>query len=364
MRKDTLYQKIVDYLKGKIASGELKIGDAIYSENLLCERFGVSRTSVRKAVRLMIEENLLESRQGKGTFIRGSGQGVIHNAVCLLNHWARVLRLDVTDQYYTDIIYSSENAARERGLNFQIFSRVVNAQEEAVAMMKALAVDGLLIDAYYQDYFDDLSFLRKVSPNLVIVDGNPQETDLPVVAADAEKGFLMILKNVVRRDRPVAFLYHEQTTQARWQRDCFLKAASRLGIQADLLDYGRNVSFDTFVGLRNCRADHYPLIFHALEGWLKPNHLGGAIICCRDYEAVKTLGVLRKCNYRVPGDFAVTGFGNFLFGTMTQPSLTTVKIDPRELGDTSVAMLFQIIQGTSKQRRILLEPGFLKREST
>ena len=50
MRKDTLYQKIVDYLKGKIASGELKIGDAIYSENLLCERFGVSRTSVRKAV--------------------------------------------------------------------------------------------------------------------------------------------------------------------------------------------------------------------------------------------------------------------------------------------------------------------------
>ena len=99
MRKDTLYQKIVDYLKGKIASGELKIGDAIYSENLLCERFGVSRTSVRKAVRLMIEENLLESRQGKGTFIRGSGQGIIHNAVCLLNHWTRALRLDVTDLY-------------------------------------------------------------------------------------------------------------------------------------------------------------------------------------------------------------------------------------------------------------------------
>lgn len=364
MRKDTLYQKIVDYLKGKIASGELKIGDAIYSENLLCERFGVSRTSVRKAVRLMIEENLLESRQGKGTFIRGSGQGIIHNAVCLLNHWTRALRLDVTDLYYTDIIYSSENAAREQGVNFQIFSRVVNTQEDALEMMKNLAVDGLLIDAYYQNYFDDLSFFRKITPNLVLVDGNPEETDLPVVAPDAEKGYRMILEDVVRRDRPVAFLYHEQTAQARWQRDCFLRAASGLGIQADLLDYGRNVSFDTFAGLRNCRTDHYPLIFRALEGWLKPNHIGGAIICGRDYEAVKTLAVLQKCNYRVPGDFAVTGFGDFLFSTMTDPALTTIKIDARELGTASVGMLFQIINGTSNQRKLLLEPGYLKREST
>lgn len=364
MRRDTLYQKIVDYLKGKIASGELKIGDAIYSENLLCERFGVSRTSVRKAVRLMIEENLLESRQGKGTFIRGTGQGIIHNAICLLNHWSRALRLDVTDLYYTDIIYSSENAARELGLNFQIFSRVVNTPEEAVTAMKNLAVDGLLIDAYYQNYFEDLSFFRKITPNLVVVDGNPEETPLPVVAPDAEKGYRMILEDVVWRDRPVAFLYHEQTAQARWQRDSFLKAAAKLGIQADLLDYGRNVSFDTFAGLRNCRADHYPLIFRVLEDWLNPDHIGGVVICSSDYEAVKAQAVLRKFNYQTPGDFAVTGFGNFLFSTMTDPPLTTVSMDAGKLGNASVNMLFQIIKGTSKQRKILLEPGYLKRGST
>lgn len=364
MKKDTLYQKIVDYLKGKIASGELKIGDAIYSENLLCEQFGVSRTSVRKAVRLMIEENLLESHQGKGTFIKGSGQGVIHNAVCLLNHWSRTLRLDVTDQYYTDIIYSCENAARERGLNFQIFSRVVNSPEEAVGVMKNLAVDGLLIDAYYQNYFENLSFFRKISPNLVVVDGHPGETDLPVLAPDAEKGYSMILNDVIRRDRPIAFLYNEQTAQARWQRDCFLKAAARLGVKADMLDYGRNISFDTFAGLRNYRTDHYPLIFNTLGAWLKPEHFGGTIICGRDYEAVKVLGVLQKYNYKVPADFAVTGFGDFLFSTMTLPELTTVRIDARELGAASVKMLFDIINGTSKQRKILLEPGYLKRGST
>lgn len=363
MKKDTLYQKIMDYLKGKISSGELKIGDAVYSENLLCEQFGVSRTSVRKAIRLMIEENLLESRQGKGTFIRGSGQGIIHNAVCLLNHWSRALRLDMTDSYYSSIIYSSENTAREHGLNFQIFSRAVNTPEEAVKAMKKLAVDGLLIDANYQDYFEDLSFFRKISPNLVIVDGSPTETDLPVVAHDSEKGFSMILADAVKRNRPIAFLYHEQGVRARWQRDCFLKAADKLGVKADLLDYGKNISFDTFVNLRNCRKDHYPLIFNALTPWLKPAHFGGTIVCSKDYEAVKTLGVLQKCGYCVPADFAVTGFGGMHFSTMTDPELTTVMTDSRELGAGAANMLFDIINGTPGPRKLLLEPGYLKRKS-
>ena len=52
MSADKIYQQVAAYLKQSIASGELKIGDAIYSENLLCEKLGVSRTSVRKAIRL------------------------------------------------------------------------------------------------------------------------------------------------------------------------------------------------------------------------------------------------------------------------------------------------------------------------
>ena len=129
------------------------------------------------------------------------------------------------------------------------------------------------------------------------------------------------------------------------------------------MDYGKNISFDTFVNLRNCRADHYPLIFNTLTPWLKPANFGGTIVCTNDYEAVKALGVLQKCGCRVPTDFAVTGFGGMHFSTMTDPELTTVMTDSRELGAVSANMLFDIINGTPGPRQLLLEPGYLKRKS-
>ena len=146
MSADKIYQQVAAYLKQSIASGELKIGDAIYSENLLCEKLGVSRTSVRKAIRLMIEENILVSRQGKGTFVKGNGGGVLHNALCLVNHYTRAMRYDVTDHYYTDIIYSTERATREHEMEFQIFSRVIRTAEEALERFSKLKFDGLLVD--------------------------------------------------------------------------------------------------------------------------------------------------------------------------------------------------------------------------
>ena len=123
MAKDKIYQQVAAFLKKSIDSGALKVGEAIYSENLLCEKLGVSRTSVRKAIRMMVEDNILESHQGKGTFIKNSGKGIVHNRICLLNHYSRVLQYDATDSYYGDVIYGAEAAARNYELDFSIFSK-------------------------------------------------------------------------------------------------------------------------------------------------------------------------------------------------------------------------------------------------
>jgi GntR family transcriptional regulator len=43
-----IYLQIVEDIKEKINTGELKPGDAIYSENTLCKTYGASRMTVRK----------------------------------------------------------------------------------------------------------------------------------------------------------------------------------------------------------------------------------------------------------------------------------------------------------------------------
>ena len=50
MRPSVLkYVRVRDYLRS-LVTHELAVGDAIPSERLLCERFGVSRMTVRQAV--------------------------------------------------------------------------------------------------------------------------------------------------------------------------------------------------------------------------------------------------------------------------------------------------------------------------
>lgn len=65
-----LYLQLARRLRGMIADGQ---GDgALPSERELAERFGVSRVTVRKALRELIAEGLLHQRQGAGTFVNRS----------------------------------------------------------------------------------------------------------------------------------------------------------------------------------------------------------------------------------------------------------------------------------------------------
>lgn len=62
--------QIFSFLKEHIASGEWAPGSKLPSEASLCSQLGVSRVSVRAAINQLIGLGLVESLQGKGTFVR------------------------------------------------------------------------------------------------------------------------------------------------------------------------------------------------------------------------------------------------------------------------------------------------------
>lgn len=78
-----LYASIMDDLLRDISAGRFRVGDLIPTENELCERFHVSRITVRRAVSELCDAGILSRRQGKGTFVTRSpkGQGKVPSSV-------------------------------------------------------------------------------------------------------------------------------------------------------------------------------------------------------------------------------------------------------------------------------------------
>ena len=56
-------------LKRAILGGEFDVGAKLPNEDRLCDRFGVSRVTIREAVRGLIEDGLVVRRHGSGTYV-------------------------------------------------------------------------------------------------------------------------------------------------------------------------------------------------------------------------------------------------------------------------------------------------------
>jgi len=67
--KKAAYTAIIERIHAMIVAGEIVAGDRLPPERTLAERFGVSRGQLRQAFQALAERNLIESRQGDGTYL-------------------------------------------------------------------------------------------------------------------------------------------------------------------------------------------------------------------------------------------------------------------------------------------------------
>lgn len=64
-----LYEQLASYFRIQIQAQNLVPGDKLIPEEDLCEMLRISRTTVRQAVNLLVEEGLVYRHRGKGTFV-------------------------------------------------------------------------------------------------------------------------------------------------------------------------------------------------------------------------------------------------------------------------------------------------------
>lgn len=67
---DRLCEQVARQVQEMIVTGQLQEGSQLAPERELAEKFGVSRTVIREAIKLLSERGLVEVVPGKGTFVK------------------------------------------------------------------------------------------------------------------------------------------------------------------------------------------------------------------------------------------------------------------------------------------------------
>lgn len=84
VKTSRLYEQIVQQVEDSILQGQLKPGDQLPAERDLAQRFGVSRTAVREAVKTLREKGLVEAYSGRGTFVTNGTSHSIRQSLDLM----------------------------------------------------------------------------------------------------------------------------------------------------------------------------------------------------------------------------------------------------------------------------------------
>jgi GntR family transcriptional repressor for pyruvate dehydrogenase complex len=67
--RQSLHRQVAESLRALITTGKLRPGDALPPERQLAKEFGVSRVTIREALRVLQLWGLVEARQGGGNFV-------------------------------------------------------------------------------------------------------------------------------------------------------------------------------------------------------------------------------------------------------------------------------------------------------
>ncbi|MBO3752032.1 LacI family DNA-binding transcriptional regulator [Streptosporangiaceae bacterium NEAU-GS5] len=260
-----------------------------------------------------------------------------------------VVSIDTTLYGPASTLYAIERAAREHDYLVSIASlSALNRRsiEEGVERLRQQSVDGIIIIAPHESATEGL---RHLPPDLPVVDvGGGEDVHVPATAVDQRAG-------AVRATRHLLSLGHRTVWHISGPPN-WIDASGRIdGWRAVLAAEGREIPV--------------PLVgdWSAHSGYELGKRLPlevTAIFAGNDQMAMGLFRALRESGRRVPEDVSVVGFDDMPEAAYFWPPLTTVRQNFGEVGRHAFALLRDRISGRESERRRLVEPELVVREST
>ncbi|MBU4603172.1 LacI family transcriptional regulator, partial [bacterium] len=261
---------------------------------------------------------------------------------------------DNRNPFYAEVLNGMEVAAREKNYHIILTNtqRDYNKEEEAINLLLAKRVDGLLITPV-QGRDDDIKNLIEANIPFVVVGRDFENIELDAVYNNEVKGGFLATEYLIKKGhKRIAlidgFLYK---SPAKGRLEGYKKALKEYGIPWD----------DSLISVGDISMEDG---HKRTKQMLEKNLNFTAIFAYNDMMAFGSMQAIREKGLRIPEDIGLVGYDDIPFCSLTSPALTTIRLKKQELGIESVKLLLSRINGSRKKmKKIMLDVELISRET-
>jgi LacI family transcriptional regulator len=348
--------QLVSVLRTAIEQGVYTAGQLIPSERELSNSKGLSRTTVRRAIQLLVEEGILYRVPGSGTYV---GRGGSLTTELPQEHATIGLILpSLANPYFGELAMAIEHECTRAGYQLLLGQSHLTGRSVAPYLTRYAenaAVKGVVAVSTGEDIpVASYEQLAQVGKPFLFVVRHAETVGADSVATDHVGGARELMRYLLGLGhRRIAFVGEARARMPRHYQG-YLEGLREAGISADpQLHAGIDAE-----RLEQIGEDGVRLL-------LERGVLFTAIFAQIDLIAIGVLRGLRAAGLRVPDDVSVVGFDNIPSAEHLQPPLTTVDHTVREIGRLAVLLLQDRMLGRydGPARRVIIQPRVIMRAS-
>ena len=342
------YWNLYSWIVEKINDGTFSYNLKLPSEAELCEKFAVSRQTVRNALRQLSEDGYIFSVKGSGSFVR--------KHVRRREKRIGVIFTTVSGYICADILSGLETEFTSHGYSVQLEISHGRIENERNFLQKVLdsQLSGMIIEATKSNFPSPNSdlFRQLDESGIPYVFVNSYYSNVPcnaVVWDDENISYKLTSRLIEAGHKKIAciFRYDEMQGGRRY-----------LGYTRAMLDHGLGINDSIICWYSNC-DDYHQLSKHQSEmidsflSSLKGNCT--ALICYNDLIAGNVINKLRAQNILIPDEIAIASFDNSdlvqFFGLNSMYSFDHPK---DRLGQVAANLLMDLIHNDDTIRRQII----------
>ena len=347
---------LASVLRSAIEQGIYVAGQPIPSERELTKNHGLSRTTVRRAIQLLVDEGILYRLPGSGTYV---GRPQSRTFELAPEHATLGLILPtLSNPYFGELTTAIEREATRAGYQLLLGQSDLTGRSEAPYLARYsenAAVKGVITISTGMDIpAESYAKLERAGKPFLFVVRHDETIGADAVSTDHVGGARALVRYLVGLGhRRIAYIGDARSRSPRPHQG-YLEGLREAGLPDDpelqvRLD-AESIEQIGEQGVRQLLERKVPFT---------------AIFAQIDLMAVGVLRALRAAGIRVPDDVSVVGFDNIPLAEHLHPPLTTVDHTVGEIGRLAVLLLQDRMVGRydGPARRVIIQPRLVIRAS-